>query len=45
MEWSHTPEAKVHLLDVVSIKVHPITGKKAQRGRRNIALLFPYPRR
>jgi len=44
MEQSHTLEAKVHLGEVVSFKVHPITGQKAQMGRRNIALLFLYPR-
>ena len=43
MEDSHTPEAKVHLRDVV--RCHPVTGQKTQRGRRNIALLFLCPRR
>lgn len=45
MEESHTPEVKVHLRDVVSFKFHPITGQKAQRGRRIITILFLYPRR
>jgi hypothetical protein len=45
MEESHTSEAKVHLRDIVSFEVHPITGLMAQRGRRNIAILFLYPQR